>query len=107
MAHDRSRTALLGVFALALFVRILYVVSIRHAFFFDHLVTEPAFYDGWARAIIAGEAHVHLPFDEAPGFAWFVALVYAIAGHSVFAVATFASYSLSRSPLTSTRSSPH
>jgi 4-amino-4-deoxy-L-arabinose transferase-like glycosyltransferase len=76
-----------GVFALALLVRILYVVSIRHAFFFDHLVTEPAFYDSWARAIVAGDAPVHLPFDEAPGFAYFVALIYAIAGHSLLAVA--------------------
>jgi hypothetical protein len=80
------RTSLLGVFALALLVRILYVVSIRHAFFFDHLVTEPAFYDGWARAIVAGEVPVHLPFDEAPGFAYFVALVYAITGRSLLAV---------------------
>jgi 4-amino-4-deoxy-L-arabinose transferase-like glycosyltransferase len=80
------RRSFFGVFALALVVRILYLVSIRHAFFFDHLVTEPAFYDGWARAIVAGEAPVHLPFDEAPGFAYFVALMYAIAGHRLLAV---------------------
>jgi len=84
--RGRGRS-LLAIFAVALLVRVLYVVSIRHAFFFDHLVTEPAFYDGWARSIVAGQAPVRLPFDEAPGFAYFVALVYAIAGHSVDAVA--------------------
>ena len=83
---SRRRLALLGVFAGALLARILYVVSIRHAFFFDHLVTEPAFYDGWARAIVAGQAPVHLPFDEAPGFAYFVALVYSIVGRSLLGV---------------------
>ncbi len=83
----RRWTSFVVVFAVALLVRILYIVSIRHAFFFDHLVTEPAFYDGWARAIVAGDAPLHLPFDEAPGYAYFVALVYAIAGHSLLAVA--------------------
>src|SRR5262249_44147209 len=34
-----------SIFALALLVRTLYLLSIRHAFFFDHLVTEPARYD--------------------------------------------------------------
>jgi hypothetical protein len=83
---SRSRLFFLGIFAAALLVRILYVISIRHAFFFDHLLTEPAFYDGWARAIVAGAAPVHLPFDEAPGFAYFVALIYALAGRSPLAV---------------------
>jgi 4-amino-4-deoxy-L-arabinose transferase-like glycosyltransferase len=77
----------LVVFAAALLVRVLYVLSIRHAFFFDHLVTEPQFYDGWATAIVGGDAPVHLPFDEAPGDAYFVALIYAIVGQSVLAVA--------------------
>ena len=74
------------VFAAALVVRVLYVLSIRHAFFFDHLVTEPQFYDGWASAILSGDAPVHLPFDEAPGYPYFVALVYSVGG-GVLAVA--------------------
>jgi 4-amino-4-deoxy-L-arabinose transferase-like glycosyltransferase len=76
----------LVVFAAALVVRVLYVVSIRGAYFFDHLVTEPDFYDGWANAIVSGDAPVHLPFDEAPGYAYFVALIYAIVGRSLLAV---------------------
>ena len=74
------------VFALALVVRVLYVVSIRHAVFLDHLQTEPLHYDAWARAILDGQAPVHLPFDEAPGYPYVVALVYALTGGSVLAM---------------------
>src|SRR4051812_19163673 len=83
----RTATCGLVVFAAALVVRVLYVISIRDASFVLHLQTEPAHYDEWARAIVAGHAPVHLPFDEAPAFSYFVALVYRIAGPSVIAVA--------------------
>lgn len=73
------------VFAAALLVRVLYVLSIRHAVFFDHLQTEPLHYDEWARAILDGRAPVQLPFDEAPGYPYFVALIYALTGGSVLA----------------------
>lgn len=75
------------MFAAALVVRILYVISIRDASFLDHLQTEPQHYDAWARAITLGQAPVHLPFDEAPAYPYFVALVYSICGTSVLAVA--------------------
>jgi 4-amino-4-deoxy-L-arabinose transferase-like glycosyltransferase len=82
------RFATMGVvvFAAALVVRVLYAISIRDASFLAHLQTEPEHYDAWARAIISGAAPVHLPFDEAPGYPYFVAIIYAIAGHSVLAV---------------------
>jgi hypothetical protein len=68
-------------------VRVLYVLSIRDAAFFEHLQTEPAHYDAWAHAIVAGAAPIHLPFDEAPGYPYFVALVYALPlGGGVLAV---------------------
>jgi 4-amino-4-deoxy-L-arabinose transferase-like glycosyltransferase len=81
-----TRRAWLAVLAGALLVRVLYVLSIRDAVFFEHLQTEPQHYDAWARAILAGDAPVHLPFDEAPAYPYFVALVYALCGHSVLAV---------------------
>src|SRR6476646_4470948 len=74
------RRAWVSIFIASLVVRVLYVLSIRHAFFFDHLVTEPAFYDSWAHAIVAGDAPIHLPFDEAPAYAYFVAAIYAMGG---------------------------
>ncbi|HSN26411.1 MAG TPA: tetratricopeptide repeat protein [Kofleriaceae bacterium] len=80
------RRPLVVVLAVALLVRVLYVLSIRHAVFFDHLQTEPLHYDEWARAILDGRAPVHLPFDEAPGYPYFVALIYAVTGRSVLAL---------------------
>ena len=69
-------------------LRAAYLLSIRHAPFFEHLVTEPARYDAWARDIVRGVAPLRPPFDEGPAYPYFVALVYAIAGHNTFAVAT-------------------
>ena len=84
-----SRAWIAGaVAALALLVRTLYLLSIRHAYFFDHLVTEPLRYDAWALEIVRGTAPAHPPFDEGPAYPYLVALVYSLAGHSSFAVAT-------------------
>jgi len=77
-----------AVAVLALAVRTLYLLSIHRAIFFDHLVTEPARYDAWSWDIVRGAAPVRPPFDEAPGYPYFVALVYAVAGRSHMAVAT-------------------
>jgi hypothetical protein len=82
----RYATPAVVVFAAALVVRVLYVVSIKDATFLAHLQTEPQHYDGWARAIVSGQAPVHLPFDEAPAYPYFLAVIYALAGHSVLAV---------------------
>jgi 4-amino-4-deoxy-L-arabinose transferase-like glycosyltransferase len=87
-ADDQRTWRLFAVFALAMLVRTAYLLSIRHAPFFEHLVTEPARYDAWARDIVRGVAPVRPPFDEGPAYPYFIALVYAIAGHVVFAVTT-------------------
>jgi 4-amino-4-deoxy-L-arabinose transferase-like glycosyltransferase len=76
-----------AVAVLALALRAMYLLSIRRAFFFEHLMTEPARYDAWAWDIVRGMAPVRPPFDEAPGYPYFVALVYRIAGRSHIAVA--------------------
>jgi 4-amino-4-deoxy-L-arabinose transferase-like glycosyltransferase len=73
------------VFGVALVVRVLYLLSIRDAYFFDHLQTEPQHYDAWAGDILRGAAGVSLPFDEAPAFPYGLAAIYAIAGHSIMA----------------------
>ena len=88
IADDQRIWRLFAVFAIAMLARAVYLLSIRHAPFFDHLVTEPARYDAWARDIVRGVAPVRPPFDEGPAYPYFVALVYAIAGHNVFAVTT-------------------
>src|SRR5262249_8061779 len=75
-----------AVLAAALLVRTLYLLSIRHGFFSEHLVTEPARYDAWARAIVQGVAPAQPPFDEAPAYPYFLSVVYRLAGHRIFAV---------------------
>jgi hypothetical protein len=74
------------IFGVALAVRVVYLLSIRNAFFFEHLQTEPQHYDAWATEIVRGTAHASVPFDEAPAYPYFVALIYAVVGHSVMAV---------------------
>jgi hypothetical protein len=74
------------VFAGALTVRLLYVLSIHSAFFFQHLQTEPLHYEQWAALILDGKGPLP-PFEQSPAYPYFVAAVYALFGRSVTAVA--------------------
>jgi hypothetical protein len=75
------------MFVIAFLFRLAYFVSIRRQYFFLHLQTEPQRYDQWAWAIVGGRSPFNPPFDEAPGFPYFVALLYRLFGHHVAAVA--------------------
>jgi len=77
----------LAILAAALLLRLLYVFSIRGAYFFDHLQTEPLRYQEWATLIVDGPQSPPPPFEQAPGYAYFVAAVYAFVGRSAIAVA--------------------
>jgi hypothetical protein len=68
-------------------VRLLYLLSIHNAPFFRHLQTEPLHYDQWASLILAGHAPPP-PFEQAPGYPYFVAALYALFARSPTAVAT-------------------
>jgi 4-amino-4-deoxy-L-arabinose transferase-like glycosyltransferase len=74
-----------SVVAFALLIRLAYVFSIHDAAFFTSLLTEPERYDGWAEMILQGTPPAP-PYDEPPGFAYFVAATYAIFGRHVLAV---------------------
>ena len=82
----RERVALVAIFVVALAVRLAYVLSIRDAVFFTYLQTEPLRYERWAAAILAGHAPAP-PFDEPPGYAYFLAAVHRVLGRSSTAVA--------------------
>jgi hypothetical protein len=75
------------VFVGALAFRSLYLASVKDAYFFVHLQTEALRYDEWALLILGGDGSPSPPFEQAPGFPYFVAAVYAVAGHHVLAVA--------------------
>jgi len=78
--------ALWVVFLVAATLRIAYLLSIRHAYFFEHLQTEPLRYQQWATLILEAKPP-RPPFDEAPGYAYFVAAVFQLCRRSLFAMA--------------------
>ena len=63
------------MFVCALLVRLLYLLSLRHAYFFTLLLTEPRRYAEWAAAIVDGTARGLPPFDEAPASPYLLAAV--------------------------------
>jgi len=66
---------------------LLHVLSIRHAYFFTHLQTERLRYHLWALSILSRTQRTSLPFDQAPGYPYLVAGIYATFGPRVTAVA--------------------
>lgn len=75
-----------AIAAVALVVRLLYIESIFRAVFFTHLQTEPARYHEWATLILRSTPP-RPPFDEPPGYPYFVAAVYALFGAHVVSIA--------------------
>lgn len=74
------------IFFSAFAARLLYLLSIHNAPFFRHLQTEPLHYHQWASLILAGHAPPP-PFEQAPGYPYFVAAVYGLFARSATAVA--------------------
>jgi Tfp pilus assembly protein PilF/4-amino-4-deoxy-L-arabinose transferase-like glycosyltransferase len=85
----RSHTFwLLGLFGLALALRLIHIWQIHAAPFFDLRLGDAAAYDAWARQIVGGDWIGHDVFYQAPLYPYFLALVYATIGHSVLVVRT-------------------
>ncbi|MBI3782387.1 MAG: glycosyltransferase family 39 protein [Deltaproteobacteria bacterium] len=76
----------LAVALTAFALRLLYVWSVRDSPFFHNLQTNPERYDEWATLILAGHAPAP-PFEQAPGYAYFVAAIYALFGRGPEALA--------------------
>jgi hypothetical protein len=70
----------LGLALLALALRGAYLIESAGNPFRQHLHLDPAFYDQWARAILAGRDLVAGAFVQAPLYPYFLAGVYAVAG---------------------------
>jgi 4-amino-4-deoxy-L-arabinose transferase-like glycosyltransferase len=77
---------LLAIALTALAMRLAYLWSIHDAPFFQQLQTEPLHYHRWATRILDGPVPLP-PFEQSPGYPYVVALVYALLGRSVTAVA--------------------
>jgi len=77
----------LGIFLLALLLRLLYLADLSDYEFRDRLDLDPKAYDEKALQIVQGcDPHPGLPFYQSPLYAYFLAGVYRVAGHSYDAV---------------------
>ncbi|MBU0638663.1 MAG: glycosyltransferase family 39 protein [Planctomycetes bacterium] len=80
-AWDRVDTLiLLGVFALALLVRLIYVLQLRASPLFDWPIMDAAYHDEWAQAIAEGRPFVTGPYFRAPLYPWLLGAVYSLFG---------------------------
>ncbi len=75
------------IFTAALGLRLLYVLSIHHAYFFEHLQTDALRYQQWATLILDAPVPPRPPFEQSPGYPYLVAAVFALCGRSLMPVA--------------------
>ncbi len=75
-----SRRSIWLLFGIALLIRLVHVLAMRASPYFTNPVIDAATYDDAARAIAAGQGHPDLIFWQPPGYSYFLALVYAVAG---------------------------
>jgi tetratricopeptide (TPR) repeat protein len=79
---ESSRRALLGIFALALLLRAVYIWEISHAPFFDIRLGDAEAYHEWALRIAGGEWLGRDVFYQAPLYPYFLASIYRTIGDS-------------------------
>jgi tetratricopeptide (TPR) repeat protein len=71
------------VFALSLILRLVHVLSMRHALFFSHPIQDEFTYDQFARAAAEqGDWAGKGAFYQAPLYQYFLAVIYKLFGHS-------------------------
>lgn len=77
-----NRRPALGIFLLALALRLIYIADLGDYEFLDRLHLDPKAYDDKATAILAGESSAPgRPFYQAPLYPYFLAAIYRAAGH--------------------------
>src|SRR6185436_15137300 len=78
-----EKLPLVYIFTAPFLVRLLYLFQIRGLPYFYHPIIDPKQYDDLARALFtSGEAWRSTAFYQAPGYAYFLAIVYKIFGSS-------------------------
>jgi len=79
-APSLSGRTLLLLFAVALLLRLLHVLAMRASPYFENPVIDAATYDDAARSIATGHGHPDVVFWQPPGYAYFLSLIYTLAG---------------------------
>jgi len=76
----------LSIFAVAMLVRLVHVLQIRHAPFFSVLMGDSNGYDLWAQRIAGGDWLGQEVFYQAPLYPYFLGAIYTIAGRNLLLV---------------------
>jgi tetratricopeptide (TPR) repeat protein len=76
-----------GLFGASLALRMIHVLTLHDSPFFSILYIDPLMYDEWAQRIASGQLLSERPFFLDPLYPYFIAVVYAIFGHSFLALA--------------------
>ncbi|MEE9554218.1 MAG: glycosyltransferase family 39 protein [candidate division Zixibacteria bacterium] len=81
---DSKYIAAFSIFAVALILRLIYFFQVKSGFpGWDTPTIDPLYHDLWAKQIAAGDLLGSGPFFRAPFYAYFLGLIYAIAGPSL------------------------
>lgn len=84
--RESFRWAALGIFAVALLVRVLHLWQIRTAAFFTVVFGEADRYDTWAQALAAGDWLGRGIVDQTPLYPYFLGVIYTYFGRDLFIV---------------------
>jgi tetratricopeptide (TPR) repeat protein len=79
---DKDTIWVMGIFVLALVLRIIYLLQIKNNPHFFSPTMDPLYHDVWAQNIAGGNWMGGKVFFRAPFYAYFLAAVYKIFGHS-------------------------
>ena len=80
--RERERIWVLAIFCLAFALRIIYLLQIKANPHFFSPTMDPLYHDAWAQNIAGGNWIGSKVFFRAPFYAYFLAIVYKIFGHS-------------------------
>lgn len=80
--RDGERIIVLGIFVLAYALRFVYMLQMQSSPHFFSPTMDPLFHDAWAQNIADGNWVGSKVFFRAPFYAYFLAVVYKIFGHS-------------------------
>ena len=80
------RKVLTYVFLFALSIRLIHLLFLSNAPFFDYLIGDSARYSQWGQEIAAGNWYGDSVFYQAPLYPYFLASIYATLGDSVMCV---------------------
>jgi tetratricopeptide (TPR) repeat protein len=81
-----AQSASVLIFAVAIVVRLMYVLAIRGIPFFDHPSVDARAFDEWGQRIAGGDWWGSSSFFLAPAYPYLLGVVYTIFGHSLLAV---------------------